>query len=474
MAEEKKPSKVKEFFSNHGEKVALGLAAAGLVAYLVMGVLMAKDDKSAKDLDARAIQINDHKGRDHANDPDMKVPEAKPWFVKGTDPWSKVVTAKAGSDWIATSLSEPVGSAIEVAVVKPKKIVIPKISIGGADVALDGVSFGWAAENIKKEDIEKDNLDPKKIDYYVIEREEGGSGKWEVLSAKHPGGSTSYKDSKIKPRTQYSYRVTSYTEDKDYRDAVESKGKGNTAALAQPVNTLGIWGLRWISVSKDSAYIEVEKFEQSQGGKVKIALIHKAGDRIGGKKDPLKADDPPVFDHLVPLAGTNKAIKVNFDTKMTLVSVTPATPVEFQIKKCKAKYEGVKKIGCDTVKEKVTVQTTEILYTDEDGKEVKVYNPDPAQDRRAQDQLCEEHAPKTVISAGTGSKTTKAGPVDQGREKEAEEVWNKAQTAEKIGAAAKGAAIVQYERLVNEFAETQFVTKRRAQIDERLAKLRAP
>lgn len=472
MAEEKKPSPIKEFFSKHGEKVALGLAAAGLIAYLVMGILMAQEDKSAKALDTRTRKINEEKVNEHPNDPDMKTPEAKPWFVKGTDPWNKVVTAKAGPDWIATSLSEPLGEPVAVAVVMAKKIVVPKITMGGAEVALDGVTLGWTATSYKPDQVKSENLDVKKLDYFVIEREEAGTGKWEVIAPKHPGESMTFRDGKIKPRAQYSYRVTSYTEDKEYRDTSESTGKGNTVVLAQPVKTLGIWGLRWVTTSKDQAYIEIEKFEQAQGGKVKLSLVHKAGDRIGGKKDPLKPDDPPVFEHLVALSGTNKAVKVNFDTKMTLVSVTPGTPVDFQIKKCKARYEGVKKVGCDTVKEKVTVQTTEILYTDEDGKEVKVHNPDPALDKRSQDQLCEEHAPKIVVAAGD-PKAAKAGPVDQGREKEAEEIWNRGQTAEKIGAAAKGAAIAQYERLVNEFADTQFVIKRRAQIDERLKKLRA-
>ncbi len=481
MAEEKKPNPTKEFFVQHGEKAGLGVAALALVAYLVFGILLTKEDKSAADLEKRTREVRDDRNREHKD----KLPSAPPAYVaKARKPWDEVAAARGANDWIAsinTKVTFKEGLAPKVV---PLRQVLPEVGAPSIEVALDGVTVTWAAKELSR--IEQDKMKTQfkeeklafpKLSHFALERQQGDSGKWEPIpgAEKLPAAATNFRDVKTAPRTRYSYRLTAYTDDKDY---LKEKTTGLVATHSSAsVATLGIWKLLFMTAmkgqdDKGQAFIKIEKFDKDHG-KVEAMRIHYVGDKIGWW--PNQGSTEPTPKHRLSLGA--KAVEIDFDTKMTLDSVEP-TKFTKEIQKCKPKITPEGKTGCDRILEKVTIDTVEIVYTDEEGKQVKVFHPDPATDARLRDKLCDEHGGGKIVTTLPGQDPRKPGPGPKEDpavakaakdEADAEKLF---QDAEKLEGTDKAGAIKRYEDLISRFSGTQFVYKKRGEITDRIKKLK--
>jgi hypothetical protein len=280
--------------------------------------------------------------------------------------------------------------------------------------------------------------------------------------------------------------VTAYTKDPIWAKATNGN-KDNvvmSVTTEAPAQTLGIWKLTFRSPSRPEnaekggmVQIVIEKFEKSLGKKVTTSRIHRDGDKIGWWPDGGEAE--PVAKHKVFESG--KAYTVDFDTGATLVSVMPKK-VTIEVKKCKAKMGPSGKEGCDTVTEKRTFDVYEIFVKDEEGDK-KFLSPNPRETPNGQDQFCEDHGGKKIITTLPGDpkpqdpavpappKVDPAAELAKKKEAEAEKLWKDAEKA--LAADNKKAAIAIYEKLLSkEYAGTDFVAKgKKAVIEEKLAQL---
>ncbi len=500
MAEEQKPGKGSEFFFKHGEKVVLVAAALALVAYLVLGIAMAKEDGNVRKVELKAREIQGEKRKSHE---DMKAPEARTKVPEALDPWTKVIAANTPKDpkddWVGTLAPVLVYKEFVVHKDPKKNVKVPEIQMGRAEVALDGVTVHWAATGFPAAQItkEKAGFEFLKLSHFSVEREAAGSGKWEMLAEKvavpEPPKTEkgiaalpdmSFRDVRIDPKSKYNYRVTAFLdaetvekldpEKVNTSEIDKATKKLATVATAAPVETLGIWKLRFINTMKGQAYIEIEKFEKALGKPVKVALIHHEGDRIGGKKaDP---EEEPAFDHTVPV-GDGKSQKVNFNTGMVLLKVEPVR-LTVEVARCKPQFTSDgKKIGCERVVDKIPFETKEIVYKDEDGREVKLQIPDPKTSSRTQDQLCDEHGGRKIVTELPKEADPEAPKEDpriadaRAREKAASDLFAEAQMFEIRGD--KRNAVTRYEKLLKEYADTDFVSKqKKAVVEDRLKRLK--
>jgi len=481
MAEEKKESAAKAFFVKHGEKVGLGAAALALVAYLVVGVLMAKDDPTPKQVDREVRRIKDDKVTSHDKDAEFKAPDSKPWSDTAVKPWNNVVaSARGGTDWVATGLPEFKLKEIAPVAIKIRGVRIPEIAFGNVEVSLDSVILTWSVKAFtpaEERTLARDN-DILKLKEFVIERQAAVGGKWEEIGRVTDLKTTTFKDTKIDPKTKYTYRVTSIPEP-DKLNRPEAKGMTVTGSA---VSTYGIWKVSFINPSKAAGsakgmvYVTIEKFEKGRGT-VSIRRIHYAGDKIGSWAETEGAE--PTSTHVVSQGG--KSFKVDFNTGMELVSIEPAK-VTIDIVKCKTQFDNTgNKIGCTELKEKRSFDVHEIVYKDDDGTH-KMHSPNPKDSPRGQDEKCEDHGGKKIVAVLPQPKatdpTTEAPKVDpaalkaQKRETDAEKLFKDAEKAE--AAKNKAQAISLYEKLLLDFADTDFVSKgKKTAIEERLAALKA-
>ncbi len=387
MVKEKKPGKLGEFVARHGEKAVLAAAVAPLLAYLVYGVFMKKEDGSASRVKQETERIITEMEKEH---PQMKAPDPVPVVADALGPWNEVVTAKPAPDWTGSYASELKPEAVAPPPPVPKNTpVIPEIAMAGKpEIAIDGVSIKWAAGKPLKFTV-RDRKVAKPITRFSVERAPGGTDKWEVLDEKLPATATSYRDTTITPKMKYSYRVTSWCDDKEYTEFHKSP-KGMTVGTAEPVATLGIWKIRPITMMKGQAYIEIEKFEPPHGA-VKTAHIQFAGEKIGWWKN--KPEDSKASSRHLGNTAT-KSVEIDFNTGMKLVSVEPRKFTK-TIRKCVPKFApNGPQIGCDQVEEEASIQLTEMTYIDDNGETQYFRNPDPDKDTRMEDKLCPNHGGK--------------------------------------------------------------------------------
>jgi hypothetical protein len=498
MAEEKKPGKAAEFFVKHGEKVALVAAALGLVAYLVLGIAMAKEDDSARKLKIDGEKARGEMKKSHA---DMKAPEAKSLSSEALAPWTKVANVNpTKNDWVATLPTE-IRITEFVKPEPPKRVARhPDFSLGGAEVALDGITITWSTTGFTVTEMTKDKAttDFVKLSHFLVEREVAGSGKWEVLAERVPlppppktekgiaPATLNFRDAKIEPKTKYNYRVTGFLALDDLKkldpakvnlSGIDSKeGKVGTLATDNPVTTLGIWKIRFANVMKGQAYIEIEKFDRDHG-KQKISHIHYAGDKIGWwKQNPQAENEEPVSVH--PVTAGTKRLDVDFNTGMTLKSVEPKK-VTVEVTKCTRKYDPATsgEIPHEPVVEKVQVEVIEVLYTDEDGKDQAFYHPRPENHPLAVSRACSEHGgrkvevvPKDAPKKDDLPKEDPKVAAAKKAEADAEKLFLEAEKAE--AAKDKASALAKYQKLLKDFAATDFVSKnKKAVIEDRIKKL---
>lgn len=471
MAEEKKNSAAKEFLVKHGEKVGLGTAAAALLAYLLLGVVMAKDDPSLRALKSEADRIDAEKSKSHGH---LTLPEVKTDSGAVLGPWNVVTTAKAGSDAVARLVPELKINEVDKAKEFVKAAVAPTIAFGTSAVDFDGVTITWTMKEFTKQEMAKGakDFDYLKLTGFVVERETNGSGKWEKV-ADLDVKTLTYKDTQIDPKTKYAYRVTSVLE-ADANPKREEKAKPMTVATPAPILTKTIWKITFTNPSKPAGaakgmvYVKIEKYEKGRGT-IEKSHIQYEGDKIGWWEE--QPGGEPVSIHRVSKEG--KAFTVDFNTGYGLVSVEPKR-VTIEIKKCKKKYDQGNWVGCDPLIEKRTVSTNEIVYTDEGG-EKKILVPAPPE----LDDLCENHGgkPKTAEV----KKTTEAAPDQPKEDPKAVAARKREETAAKMFADAekaeaaknKSQAYSLYKKLMDDYAETDFVAKQNLEvIKDRLVRLK--
>ncbi len=490
MAEEKKGGKGKEFLVRHGEKLGLGAAAIALVAYLVMGVLMATEDPNARKVDSEAARLKTETDKRHPEE--VKIPLVRPWKVEAVGDWNKVVesTNKTPPDnWVASLTTEIKYTMIPKPPEKKILAVGPTISLGDIQVNLDHVVVNWTLKDLSPAEAaaaRKKGENPVKVSHYKVEKRVPGK-EWQVLEEKLDVKTLTCKDTKIDPKTSYEYRVTAYTADPIWAKAANGNAEGSIMSVVTdaPAQTLGIWKLTFRSPSRPQnaemggmVQVVIEKFEKALGGKVTTSRIHRDGDRIGWW--PESGDPEPTSKHKIFERG--KAYTVDFDTGATLVSVAPKK-VTIDIKKCKKIFDPTSgnQTGCDTVVEKRSFDVYEIHVKDDEGDK-KFLSPNPRETPNGQDQFCEDHGGKKIVTTLPGAekkpddappppKVDPAVELAKKKEAEAEKLWKDAEKA--LAADNKRAAILIYEKLLSkEYAGTDFVAKgKKAIIEQKLGEL---
>ena len=124
-----------------------------------------------------------------------------------------------------------------------------------------------------------------------------------------------------------------------------------------------------------------------------------------------------------------------------------------------------------------TFDTAAVIYKDDEGQK-KVHVPNPS----TLDQLCEEHGGKKIIvtrpdapkdSPDAPSDTPKTDPKEAAKAKKEIEAEKLFEEAEKALEKNKSLATSCYNRLLKDYADTDFVAKsKKALIEERLAGLK--
>ena len=471
MADEQKSGAAGQFVSKHVEKVVLAAAFLALLIYLALGVMMAEADPKIGQLKNQIAAINNEKEKDHSDDPEMKAGEARV-FSEALAPHRTLTLAADTHENVATLVTVLKGIPTAEPTRRTNPVKVPMISFMGSSVELDKVLVNWAREEWSVTELVqiKKEYDILELTHYTIERKVGADGEWKVVGENVPLDQTTYEDTDIDPKTLYSYRITSFCEE----DLKKRAGaKGMVIETPMPLKTMGIWNLTVNTAMKGQAYLTIEKFDKKLGRKVEKKHIHHAEEKIGwwGPKD----GDPPVSVHLVPV-GRGRSELVDFNTGMTLVSVKKK-PASIQIDKCKAIFgAGGQRTGCTQSKLTVTISNTfEIVYVDDEGKHVILY-PDPSNNPRAVSQACADHGGpdprRKTPEAGATARTKEGGtggnlPANliekQARETAAIRIFDRAQ---KYALTNVRRAVKDYQMLLDDFMDTDFVSKQKKLVIE--------
>jgi hypothetical protein len=475
MADDKKPNAAKDFLVKHGEKLGLGVAAAALLSYLLLGVVMAKEDMTSHDLEVEGKRIDKEKGTPHKENTAPEVKFEGSWI----GPWNTVATAKAGNDSGGQLLPYLVIRETEKPKEKIKAAQVPSIAFGTAAVDFDGVTLTWTVKEFTKPEMSKGAADNDyfKLQGFVIERDTNASGKWEKM-ADLDAKTLTYKDVNIDPKKKYTYRITSVPEP-DTNVKREEKAKGMTITPPSAIQTQGIWKLSFLNPSKPAGaakgmvMIKIEKYEKGKGT-VFAQHIQYAGDKIGTWEEQTGSGDF-VTKHRAFKDG--KALVVDFDTGYSLTSVEP-TKITLEIKKCKKKYDsGGNWVACDQIIEKRTFEPHEIVYKDDEGDK-KILSPNPRDSRLGQDDLCENHGGPKKLDIKKADDLKPDQPKEDPkvakarmREEEASKLYDAALKAE--AAKNKKQALDDFQRLLKEYADTEFVSKnKKVEVEERIARMK--
>lgn len=485
MADAKKANAAKEFFEKFGEKLALAVALLILAGYAVLAFGMSSEDPSLSQVEKNSKAIEREQKTPH---PEMLAPNTENWQAKAMGPWNTMVaSARSADDMGGFIVTKAVGTGLDKKIIKKVPVVVPPVTFLGTEVAIDSITVGWSykdftAQEVQKMSREKEKVDAAKGTHFLLERETNGNGKWEVLGDKIDIKTQSYVDTKIEPKTKYAYRVSLFSTEKNF---LERGGKVDLVEGATPnatglvnvvtgpaATTLGIWKLTYTNPmkkedSKGMVYVKIEKFEKGIG-KVEKAHMQYDGDVIGVYDDP--AGSEPTSKHRVQVG--RKSVEVDFNTGVTLVSVTPVKLV-VDVKRCKPIFgPGGVKTGCEQIIEKRNFDTALITTKDDEGIK-KTHQPSPS----VLDQLCEEHGGKKIIVNRPETKETpdepKVDPKEALKAKKEAEAEKLFEEAEKALEKNKSLAKTCYQKLLSaEYKDTDFVSKnKRPVIEERLAGL---
>ena len=490
MADDKKGGAAKDLLVKHGEKIALGVSVLLLLSYVFIFYLPEKRHPEADSLRGTLGKVT---ATMRTGDPGNAPPAGKAWEQSAVSPWNTVLPTgtKGADDWAATLATEISVSTKKKKIERPPQAVAPSVAFENLEINLDSVVLTWSVKEFtpaEKAKLAKEvpKHIPVEVTSFKIERDVNGAGKWETIATVEDPKARTYKDLKIDPKTKYAYKVTAFSNKKEF---LENGGEDSTpnptglvAAIASPVaQTLGIWKISFTNASKAAnaekgmVYVTIEKYEKALGAKVDKKRIHYSGDKIGWWPEGA-ADAEPTSKHRVQV-GT-KAVEVDFNTEVTLVSVSPKK-VTVEITKCKRRFGpgGVPEYPCDKVKEKRTFDIHEIVLNGPEGRQV-IQSPSPKDHPNGQDQICEECGGKKAVSRDALNPDKPEPPKEdpavvaaKKKEAEAETLYKDAEKLMKDGKHKEAAA--KYEKLLKDYATTDFVAKsQRPLIEQRLAETR--
>lgn len=493
MADEKKAGGAKDLLLKHGEKIGLALALLALLVYVLLFYMPEGKHPESDALRRAADKVKRASGTADPKD-DPSAPKA--WEQAAVSPWNTVIEAAKGADnWAATLVTDINVTTKKPEKVRPPQALAPAVAFENLEINLDSVIVSWSVKEFtapQKAAMAKaaPKQIPVELTAFKVERDVNGAGKWETVATIEDPKARTYKDVKIEPKTKYAYRITAFSTKKEFLENGGEEGTPNATGLAGTVTspaaqTLGIWKISFSNASKPAnadkgmVYVTIEKFEKALGAKVEKKRIHYAGDRLGWW--PEAQDQEPTSKHKVQV-GT-KAVEVDFNTEVTLVSVQPRK-VTVQITKCKRKFGagGLPEYPCDKIKEPRSFDIHEIVLSGPEGRQV-IQSPNPKDHPNGQDQICEECGGKKAktaseIEAPPDGKTPPppkedpAAAAAKKKEAEAEAVFKEAEKAFKDGKYKD--AIAKYERLLKDFATTDYVAKgQRPLIEQRLGEARA-
>lgn len=489
MADEKKGGSAKELLVKHGEKIGLGIAVLVLLAYVFLFYL---PDAKNPDLERlkTSIQQRERESREPKPEDSPEPPQA--WEQKAVGPWNTVLAAAKGADnWAASLRTEVAETTKPKPVQRRAQALAPSAAFENLEINLDSVVLSWSVKEWTPQEKAKlaKEKDPVKIPVdltgFKIERDTNGAGKWaEVATLDDPKART-WKDVKIEPKTKYAYRITALSTKKEYLENGGEEGAqkpdGVVAVFSSPVaQTLGIWKISFANASRPAnadrgmVYVTIEKFEKALAAKVEHKQIHRDGDRIGWKEGGEGAESTSKHKKQIG----NKAVEVDFNTEITLVTVKPKK-VTVEITKCKRKFGpgGLPEYPCDKIKEKRSFDIYEIVTNGPEGRQTLLV-PNPKDHPNGQDQICEECGGKKPVvnlppGGGPDAPPKEDPKVVEARKKEAEAetVFKEAEKLLKDGKKKEAAA--KYEKLLKDYATTDFVAKgQRPLIEQRLAESR--
>lgn len=488
MADEKKGGSAKELLVKHGEKIGLGIAVLVLLAYVFLFYL---PESKHPDLDRLKNSIQQRERESKEPKPEDSPEPAQAWEQKAVGPWNTVLAAAKGADnWAASLRTEVAESTKPKPVQRRSQAVAPSAAFENLEINLDSVVLTWSVKEFTAQEKAKlaKETDPKKVVVdltgFKIERDTNGAGKWaEVATIEDPKART-WKDVKIEPKTKYAYRITALSTKKEWLENGGEEGSpkpdGVVAVFSSPAaQTLGIWKISFANASRPAnadrgmVYVTIEKFEKALGAKVERKQIHRDGDRIGWKEGAEGVE--ATSKHKVQVG--NKAVEVDFNTEVTLVSVKPKK-INVEITKCKRKFGpgGLPEYPCDKIKEKRSFDIYEIITNGPEGRQT-ILVPNPKDHPNGQDQICEECGGKKPVSRDAIEKKDDAPKEDPAvlaakkKEAEAEALFKEAEKLLKDGKKKEAAA--KYEKLLKDYATTDFVAKgQRPLIEQRLAESR--
>jgi len=188
MADANKGNAAKEFFEKFGEKLALIIALVILVGYGVIAFALGDDETQLKEVEKNKKAIEKEQSTLHK---EMTAPETENWQAKAINPWTTLVaSARGADDWGGSIVTVAKGTGLAKKIIKNVPVKVPPVAFGNVDVAIDQITVTWAYKDFTPQEVqkmirEKDNKsEAAKANYFVLEREVNGSGKWEVLSDK--------------------------------------------------------------------------------------------------------------------------------------------------------------------------------------------------------------------------------------------------------------------------------------------------
>ncbi len=445
MADQKEPSAAKKFFMQHGEKVALGVAAALLVGYLVYAFALTEQDATARTLSGLTGEIKGQQEREHA---DLAAGKASSLTSSALAPYTNTSKAEEANAWAtAYATVGDVTPKWTEGPVAAKEIVLPAITIETkVNVELKGITVNFSPAAVDKD------VDEAVIDSFIVERK-GKSGKWDIIDGAVDGKATSFTDSKLDPKTVYSYRITAVTSDPKWKKNNSPDGHGK-ASNEVSATSLGIWefSITTASPGRDdeepgTAFLVIKKFDKDHG-MVEVKHNHKAGEKIGVWEETKGKGDTGV--HRISQSG-GTSIEVDFGSGAELKKVENFSK-DVKFKKCIPIFDKSTgtKTGCDTVEDKRKVSGVLVVIKDEEGKTVTIHRPELF----VEDQLCEKH----------GGRKTGGNETSEEKEKKAKDLLL---IADKEYETDKKKAAASYKKLLADYGKTEIVKKDLKKIEER-------
>ncbi len=146
MADKKEPSQAQKFFIQHGEKVALGVAAALLVGYLVYSFLFTSENADALRLRGMTATTETEKTKEHA---DLAPQKGAGLQSTALAPYTSTSQADAANPWATSYPTTGNVTVKEIDLEKETATMLASVTmVSKADVAIDGITIKFNAGTV--------------------------------------------------------------------------------------------------------------------------------------------------------------------------------------------------------------------------------------------------------------------------------------------------------------------------------------